>query len=255
MIGGRKPQNLWYGLPSINLPYYDNALEPNFSEQLSTVDTAWFKSDNWPQKLTASTFNEDAKRLGYDNIKMYHTVINTSSGNTDFYNSKNIDRFIGPTGIIQNNKYKVDARISDTETVEIPAPYYGNWSGSHAHSHKTSELKILDQGKNPTKEAYIVLNGVNRFSKRNGFYFNTIQPYQHHTNCPAPGINVYSFSFDPEDHQPSGSCNFSRIDSGSIVVTFETDYVKIYTSTMKSYALCYNILRIMSGQGQLAYSG
>ena len=67
---------------------------------------------------------------------------------------------------------------------------------------------------NPIASAKLVLNGNDRFSERNGSYFNTIQPYQHHENVPTnAGINVYSFALKPEEHQPSGTLNMSRIDT------------------------------------------
>ena len=72
--------------------------------------------------------------------------------------------------------------------------------------------KSIVQGK-------LVLNGNDRFTIREGFYFNVVQPYQHHTGSPAPGINVYSFSIKPEDYQPSGTCNFSRIDNSTLDLT------------------------------------
>ena len=65
------------------------------------------------------------------------------------------------------------------------------------HENKNADnvkIPVLDSGENPTATALIRLNGNERFSVRNGFYFNVVQPYQHHTNCPAPGINVYSFN-------------------------------------------------------------
>lgn len=68
-------------------------------------------------------------------------------------------------------------------------------------------------GRNPVVSAKLQLNGHDRFSSRLGSYFNLVQPYQHHTNVPATGINVYSFALNPELHQPSGTLNFSRIDS------------------------------------------
>ena len=57
---------------------------------------------------------------------------------------------------------------------------------------------------NPVKMAALQLNGHDRFSERDGMYFNVVQPYQHHERIPATGINVYSFALKPEDHQPSG---------------------------------------------------
>merc|ERR1711871_1859658 len=75
---------------------------------------------------------------------------------------------------------------------------------------------------NPTKTAKLQLNGHDRFAKRDGNYFNYVQPYQHFSVTPCDGINVYSFALKPEDHQPSGTCNFSRIDNTTL--NLETTY-------------------------------
>jgi hypothetical protein len=110
-------------------------------------------------------------------------------------------------------------------------------------------------GKNPVISALIQLNGHDRFQVREGRYFNEVQPYQHHTNVPAVGINVYSFSLTPELHQPSGTCNLSRIDNTNLVLTLSPNCVGTnLSSTVRVYATNYNVLRIMSGMGGLAYS-
>jgi len=110
-------------------------------------------------------------------------------------------------------------------------------------------------GNNPVVTAKIQLNGHDRFSEREGKYFNLVQPYQHHTNVPAVGINVYSFALKPEDHQPSGSCNFSRIDNATLHLTLTNNTVSsTNTAKVRVYAVNYNVLRIMSGMGGLAYS-
>ena len=82
-----------------------------------------------------------------------------------------------------------------------------------------------------------------------GAYFNYVQPYQHFSNTPSDGINVYSFAVNPEEHQPSGTCNMSRIDNAQLSLTHSGD-----ASTLKVYAVNYNVLRVMSGMGGLAYS-
>jgi hypothetical protein len=130
----------------------------------------------------------------------------------------------------------------------------------------------------------IQLNGQDRFDERYGDYFWKVQPYQHHTGSgvnpnfgvqsqqtssgsnPEPvvqgranPINVYSFAISPEEHQPSGTCNFSRIDNATLVFdsiqgsagTFPS---KSYPYNFRIYAVNYNIFRIMSGMGGLAYS-
>ena len=134
---------------------------------------------------------------------------------------------------------------------------------------------------NPTAVAKIQLNGQDRFTEREGNYFNFVQPYQHHTSTPATGINVYSFALKPEDLQPSGSCNFSRIDNAVLNLTltpatFNTNIAAFNavdpspnssypvspptqpaaqsTANVNVYATNYNVLRIMSGMGGLAYS-
>jgi Major capsid protein N-terminus/Large eukaryotic DNA virus major capsid protein len=110
-------------------------------------------------------------------------------------------------------------------------------------------------GNNPTAYALLQLNGHDRFQGREGDYFNLVQPYQHHTNVPAVGINVYSFALQPEQHQPSGTCNLSRIDNTTLLLTVSNNAVGTATSaTVRVYATNYNVLRIMSGMGGLAYS-
>ena len=122
----------------------------------------------------------------------------------------------------------------------------------------TSSNKVVS---NPIKSAKLVLNGNDRFYERPGRYFNLIQPFQHHENIPTnAGINVYSFALKPEEHQPSGTLNMSRIDTAVLNLTFEettgagvTDYIPS-SSTLHVYAVNYNVLRILSGMGGLAYS-
>jgi hypothetical protein len=106
-------------------------------------------------------------------------------------------------------------------------------------------------GSDPLLDAKLQLNGHDRFSQRSGKYFNIIQPYEHHTRCPSTGIYVYSFSLNPEDHQPSGSVNMSRIDTTTLLMDLTTG-----TSPLKVrvYGVNYNVLRIVAGMGGLAYS-
>jgi hypothetical protein len=110
-------------------------------------------------------------------------------------------------------------------------------------------------GKNPVITAQLQLNGHDRFQVREGNYFNYVQPYQHHTSTPSVGINVYSFALQPEQHQPSGTCNLSRIDNTSLNLTVSPNAVGVNTSSqVRVYATNYNVLRIMSGMGGLSYS-
>jgi len=103
--------------------------------------------------------------------------------------------------------------------------------------------------------AKLLLNGHDRFSERQGTYFRLVVPFQCHTRIPNRHVYCYSFSLRPEEHQPSGSCNFSRIDNAALHITlarspnYEKQDIKLHV-----FAISYNILRIMTGMGGLAYS-
>ena len=110
-------------------------------------------------------------------------------------------------------------------------------------------------GENPVVTAKLQLNGQDRFSEREGSYFDVVQPYQHHTRNPDAGINLYSFALRPEEHQPSGTCNFSRIDNATLQLVVSGNAIGASaTAKVRVYAVNYNVLRIMSGMGGLAYS-
>jgi len=103
----------------------------------------------------------------------------------------------------------------------------------------------------PLTNFKVVLNGQDRFKEQPGKYFNQYQPLVYHTGTPYPGIYVYSFALQPEEHQPTGTCNFSRIDNAQVAITIKTGYT---TPLQKMFAVNYNILRIQSGMGGLAFS-
>jgi hypothetical protein len=97
----------------------------------------------------------------------------------------------------------------------------------------------------------VVLNGQDRFKEQSGKYFNQVQPFYHHTGTPYPGIYTYSFALQPEEHQPTGTCNFSRIDNAQVSVQLKGS---TETTLQKLFAVNYNVLRIQSGMGGLAFS-
>ena len=143
----------------------------------------------------------------------------------------------GTTGTTGNNGY--------------PAVTANNASGvSDAGTFVLTEtsLDLHCWGQNPVVTAKLQLNGQDRFSEREGTYFDQVQPYQHHTRAPDTGINVYSFALRPEEHQPSGSCNFSRIDNATLQLVLSNATVQgTSTAKVRVYAVNYNVLRVMSG--------
>jgi len=170
-----------------------------------------------------------------------------------------------------------DARYSDCGSIGVTDP---NTNAASAYTMPFTYSDIVNR-------ARIQLNGQDRFDERYGDYFWKVQPYQHHTaggvnpnfgiqsaivnttdtsardavvQGRANPINVYSFAIQPEEHQPSGTCNFSRIDNATLVFDSKQDGTpgsfpnKSYPYNFRLYAVNYNIFRIMSGMGGLAYS-
>ena len=205
MVGGKHSQNLFYGLPGVNV-------KGNLD-----LTNEWYNTNT---TITSSN-------AGYNNVSNY-----TPDSNSNSYNNRDIGNL------------------------------FVNYNNNSLWQLNNNKLSILDNGDNPVTSAKIVLNGNDRISEREGKYFNLIQPYQHHTNCPAPGINVYSFALTPEDHQPSGTCNFSKIDNAHLNVSLSANSISKFSDNgynsgnvkIRVYAVNYNILRIMSGMGGLAYS-
>jgi len=159
-------------------------------------------------------------------------------------------------------------------------------------------LPVVQHSDLPEATYTLKLNGHDRFSARPHTYFSRVQVYQHHsgdggdnsfynysTNIVERGnvnegsdcqnkigyisdsICVYSFALNPEEHQPSGTCNFSRIDTAELnssqdIATDTDDNLQRQVNTdaddialtSRIVAINYNVLRIMSGMGGLAYS-
>jgi hypothetical protein len=158
--------------------------------------------------------------------------------------------------VVQRDSYtSCDDGVVNAWKGQQPFNYSDWWDRSALESGYSVTRVEGMAGKNPVVTALLQLNGHDRFTVREGDYFNLVQPYQHHTNVPSVGINVYSFALSPEQHQPSGTCNLSRIDNTTLLLTVSNNAVGTATSSqVRVYATNYNVLRVMSGMGGLAYS-
>ena len=165
----------------------------------------------------------------------------------------------GANGFINTSGYFEDPFANDVSTMSTGAAGVSTMDSgvSDAGTFVLAEtaLDMHCWGENPVVVAKLQLNGQDRFSEREGTYFDLVQPFQHHTRAPDTGINVYSFALRPEEHQPSGTCNFSRIDNATLQLVLSNATVQgVNTAKVRVYAVNYNVLRIMSGMGGLAYS-
>jgi hypothetical protein len=115
----------------------------------------------------------------------------------------------------------------------------------------TNQEQVYGQNSNePFATFKLQLNGHDRFTARNASYFRTVQPLQAGHRVPEKHVYNYSFALKPEEHQPSGTCNFSRIDNARMIFTGGV----AAGNNLHVYAVNYNVLRVMSGMGGLAYS-
>lgn len=123
----------------------------------------------------------------------------------------------------------------------------------------------LDGSVNPIIKSKMEFNGYTIFPEENGNYFNYVQPYIKHRNTPTDGINVYSFSLKPEEQQPTGSCNFTRISQNRLILKLDPNVFNIIDRKtgkiinnndiiyVKIFSLRLNVLRIIGGYGALAF--
>ena len=203
--------------------------------------------------LGAQPFNyTDALDALPPDIHAFGTHNSISNANGDGFIKENLFEQAGPAGADGTSGWDANYvapkfNVDEAQMVGV----------SDAGTFVLSEtaLNMHCWGQNPVVTAKLQLNGQDRFSEREGTYFDLVQPFQHHTRNPSTGINLYSFALRPEEHQPSGTCNFSRIDNATLQLVLSNATVEgTKTAKVRVYATNYNVLRIMSGMGGLAYS-
>jgi hypothetical protein len=206
-------------------------------------------------------FNHPVKELFW--VVQRDSFVDCSSGgdaNTKFFGaqpfnySDDWDVSVGLLSAMTNNGNDGPSTINPTTAADLSSTT-GTQQAGFLLAKLLLDAGVRCDGKNPVEVAKLQLNGQDRFTEREGSYFDKVQPYQHHSRTPSTGINVYSFALRPEEHQPSGTCNFSRIDKATLQLTVSVNTVTgSRTAQVRVYALNYNVLRVMSGMGGLAYS-
>ena len=205
---------------------------PNALAQGGPTGGAFIDSNGLFQLAGAADTLVDASNNAYDNFWNHDAgrYAGDTAGGQGYYTNPNL----GPASGQGTESY-----VSDAGTFVL----------------SQTALKLHCWGENPVVTAKLQLNGQDRFSEREGTYFDLVQPFFAHTRTPDTGINVYSFALRPEEHQPSGTCNFSRIDNATLQLVLSNATVQgTSTAKVRVYATNYNVLRIMSGMGGLAYS-
>jgi hypothetical protein len=167
-------------------------------------------------------------------------------------------QFAGDTSITADQSKEVKVLNFNHPVKEI---YWTNTKNTYLQTNILTGNQQLDYSLSLTlqgetfNEATILLNGIERFQSRPAQYFRLVQNYQFHTRYSAKNIYIYSFSLYPEKHQPSGSCNMSKITTTTLYIDY-TNVTNIngVALVLKVYGVNYNIFRIMSGMGGLSFS-
>lgn len=218
---------------------------------------------NWTE-IQANTI-ETVGTINVNNKSEMSVWINPESlkiGNYGITNKINADVIIESDGTIKYDNIVTNLTVRDLSIpVELMEDTRFNACDPIVKQFSNYGL-LIDGSINPTATALLKFNGHDRFDRREGMYFNYVEPEIHHTNTPKDGINVYSFSLYPEEHQPSGTANFSRIDTSELNIQFSDPTLDGTVpdlhfinpdSRIWIFALNYNILRIYSGFGGVSY--
>jgi Large eukaryotic DNA virus major capsid protein/Major capsid protein N-terminus len=247
-------------LPLIALQYHEVKINIQWQDQKFIAGNFTSAATSTPEPLQAAIYvdyiyldTEERRRMAQQS---HEYLIEQTQYNED----KGISSYSNRIDLTFNHPVK--------ELVWVVQPTkYTNCNIAAKNS--LSRLQPFTYDANAVYEQSLQINGQDRLDKRYGDYFHKVQMYQHHSGgglgyynnyTLLPGIYMYSFALRPEEHQPSGTCNFSRIDTATLVMALSGDItVNAENATddswdVRVYAVNYNILRVMSGMGGLAYS-
>ena len=149
----------------------------------------------------------------------------------------------------------VQAEVGNSVSKDIGGPGYGvvpHQAGGVVHVYSQAPGWTEDLY-GPCGEASIQLNGQDVALNQLGTIYNQVQPYYHHSGCPVPGVYCYSFALEPEKYQPTGTCNFSRIDNGTLRFRL-IDGAELYNNFVSIFAVNYNIMNIGAGMASMAFA-
>ena len=246
----------------------NNTMYNNFAKIIWLASRKELSDDGLTVDLSNLSLVGSSPEINEDgNVKLYN-LGNKVKGYMLFTDSSgNGEAILDNVFILENNltsedmSITVDELLNDSSTTTAQTNIINNFKTTIVDYSNFSNY--LDNTSNPVIDSQLKLNGHNRFAKKDGHYFNYVQPYQHFKNTPSDGINVYSFALNPLEHQPSGTCNFSRIDSAVLDITLGKNNnndkgihfnKNIKNALFEIYGVNYNVLKIKSGVGGVAYN-
>ena len=258
------PLNFWFNknpglaLPLIALQYHEIKLEINLREIGSLVTTnetitstsGTFSQNEFKVFVDYIYLDEDERQKFAQNKHTYLIEQVQQENHTNLSTNSNIKlRFRHPVKeLIWALRHKDRALKSTTPALNFKASStngndWFNYCGTSINTNLG--LNTYDT----FSRANVELNGQDRFELKDALYFRKYQPYVYHSRIPQKHIYCYSFALDPEKSQPTGTCNFSRLDSKKLILKniVSTDFELLV------YAVNYNILNIEAGEANLLF--
>jgi len=270
-------RNVGLALPLIALQYHEVKINIEYEAAMNMFDFTDFNYTNDDDNIavpvannTSSAYNNTADKLSLESGRIWvdYIFLDTDERRRfaqvtheylieqlQFTGSDTVSNGADSMKSLRMNFNHPCKEIIWVTKKNAPGVYWNNFSSANGSNFSADGNNYL-MSVNPTNKSKMVLNGNDRYAERPGDYFSVVQPYQHHENTPDlfhQGINVYSFSIKPEDHQPSGTLNMSRIDTAVLSVATKLPG-RVTNGSISIYAVNYNVLRILSGMGGLAYS-
>ena len=239
-------KNIGYALPLISLQYTEVKLDIH----LKPFSKCWYSNSavsGSPQPSTVS-ISEMNLYCDYIYLDAYERIKFAKKDNIEYL----IEQLqINDSNPVSSTNVNCDLtfnhpvkemiwvyKSNDIETYNV----WGNYAQNPNGGNNTSPISHVE----------LKLNNNNRFEKKKSNYFRLMQPYQNHTTIPSTNyIYTFSFALQPEKHQPTGTCNFSKIDNTVLNLTMENSAT---SGNINVYAINYNILKITNGMAGLLYS-
>jgi hypothetical protein len=132
------------------------------------------------------------------------------------------------------DKFYADTRFGNNDPIVNQFNNFGRW---------------IDGTKNNIELTAGLFNGLVRF-RATGEFSSIALPDAHHSNIPRNGVNIYSFAIAPEEHQPSGTANFSTIKEVQLRIKLAANFKELVLWVFDTH---YNIARVINGFAGLSY--
>ena len=217
-----------------------------------TITQSWLDVDYiFLEDEERKIFAKNNHQYLIEQVQVYATSLTSNGLRQDPTNPDKLDRIPDLTQNIAfnfNHPVKELFWVIQNTSVLSVYPYGGNeWYNFSTQSYKNGKIN----GSDPMINAKLVFEGQELFDSKSANFFRIVVPYQRHTNVPNNYIYLYSFSTNPEDFQPSGSCNFSRIDSQVLYMEISDQLID---PIITIFATNYNILNIAGGMAGVEYT-